>query len=263
MSIIHGAWSEQDVRAVLDALDRKTGMDSSGFEIAPYYVYSKEADVSCYFSRSFGSRSFFEFSFLDADLEEKRDLMVIESIRYMYIRFLEEQLQDFFSDYDNNVVHKTLCGILNVRDNRRDKKERHAWDYGSWWDRDCSEETLRLVCRAGDVRRVNIKDHIARFGIDIPSVSEKHALEKKLVTKFSKARVFYLGETVSHKTFGEGLVIDTFPTHTKQLLCVRFADAERIVQNRDVYKVVCGEIRKPAPRMPRVWSEIDEEAELP
>lgn len=90
---------------------------------------------------------------------------------------------------------------------------------------------------------------INRWGLQLPSMNRRKYLEKELIKKYSKVRVFSVHDSVIHNKYGRGVVLDTFPSINKQLLYVKFkSGACRIVQNRQVYKVVNGEIKKPVPK---------------
>ena len=70
--------------------------------------------------------------------------------------------------------------------------------------------------------------------------------KKELVKKYSRVRVFSVNDRVNHSKFGQGLVLDTMPDINKQRLLVKFDSGEiRVVQNRQVYKVVNGHVKKP------------------
>lgn len=80
----------------------------------------------------------------------------------------------------------------------------------------------------------------------LPSLNRRRYLEKALGKKYTKLRVFSAGDCVFHDKFGYGEVLDTLPSVNKQFLYVQFEmDEVRIVQNRRVYKVVNGEVKKP------------------
>ena len=75
-------------------------------------------------------------------------------------------------------------------------------------------------------------------------------MEKELVKKYSKVRVFAVNDRVVHNKFGHGVVLDTMPMTNKQLLYVKFESCEpRIVQNRQVYKMVNGQVKKPTAKV--------------
>lgn len=89
-------------------------------------------------------------------------------------------------------------------------------------------------------------EQIDRWGLHIPSVIRRRPSEKELVKKYTKNRVFSVDDRVVHNKYGQGTVLDTFPLVNKQLLYISFDKCDlRIVQNRQVYKLVNGEIKKP------------------
>ena len=75
-------------------------------------------------------------------------------------------------------------------------------------------------------------------------------MEKALVKKYTKARIFTVNDRIVHNKFGCGVVLDTMPMVNKQLLYVKFDDCEpRIVQNRQVYKMINGQVKKPTAKV--------------
>lgn len=84
------------------------------------------------------------------------------------------------------------------------------------------------------------------MGLTLPSLNRRRYLEKALIKKYTKLRVLVEGDYVFHDKFGYGKVLDTLPAVNKQFLYMQFEQGEtRIVQNRKVYKVVNGEVKKP------------------
>lgn len=75
-------------------------------------------------------------------------------------------------------------------------------------------------------------------------------MEKALVKKYMKVRIFAVDDRIVHNKFGCGVVLDTMPTTNKQLLYVKFDGCEpRIVQNRQVYKIINGQVKKPTAKV--------------
>lgn len=100
---------------------------------------------------------------------------------------------------------------------------------------------------SADIPSVDILEQIKRWGLQLPSMSRRMYLEKELIKKYTKVRVFSVNDDVLHNKYGRGTVVDTLPCINKQLLYVEFEDKERrVVQNRQVYKVINGEVKKPA-----------------
>ena len=75
---------------------------------------------------------------------------------------------------------------------------------------------------------------------------KRRSLERELIKKYSKLRVFTVNDNVVHEKYGRGKVLDTMPATNKQFLYVQFENGDsRVVQNRQVYKLVNGQVKKP------------------
>ena len=123
--------------------------------------------------------------------------------------------------------------------------------YYRWWRfRSTTEERLRKAIMSEDILSVDIVEQLEHWGNDLPSLRTRKYYEKELVKKCSRVRVFSVNDRVNHNKFGQGLVLDTMPDINKQRLLVKFDSGEiRFVQNRQVYKVVNGHVKKPVSKV--------------
>ena len=266
MSIIHGdLWSTDDIKSIFKCLDEKTGMHASEVDIIPYDILTEDL-FAFYTPDAICRKRHFSISLFDFDKSNVSDYKIIEKLRRAYCAYVEDELSSFFekNGFKFKIVHKSICGMLNIRETELTEKDMHRMCYSSdrfyyWWNNKPKASVFSNISHSRDVRKADIKKHILSFGADIPCIAEKRELEKKLLNRFSKAKVFYIGEQLSHKKNGFGYVIDTFPMDNKQMLLVRFNDGtERVVQNRDSYKIVNGIVKKPKSKFPSPGYTADE-----
>lgn len=233
MSAIHGKWTSEDIRMVIYALDEKTGMDGADLPICIYNGTDVKA-LASYTPMQKGNPLFrsFRFSAKYFDNDSFKDSAAIDVIRHEYCHYLVDVLDlksVFNEDNSHGKAWKTMCHLINV-----DPRS----TYNEWWFRRISSEELERLVLAEDIQTVNIMEQIERWGTDLPSKKRRLSLEKKLIKKYTKKRVFRVGDRLSHEKFGRGVVLDTMPTENKQLLFVEFDSSEkRIIQNRRVTKL--------------------------
>lgn len=243
MSILHGKWSVEDIRAVMLSLDEKTGMNGGSLPIYLRKTLGTGSTLGIYHPSSDNSFRYFSFSlayFNDADF---KDLAAIDVIRHEYCHYLVDalELKSIFGDEeDHGIAWKTVCGLCNTE------------SFGLYRERCFGRTTSNGLLNASlskDIPAVNIIEQIDRWGLQLPSLNRRKYLEKQLIKKFTKVRVFSVHDHVVHSRYGEGMVIDTMPAGNKQLLYVKFNVGEpRVVQNRQVYKIINGQIKKPNPK---------------
>lgn len=182
----------------------------------------------------------FSFSLEKFNGKNMNVLEVVGIIRQAYCLYLVDalELKVIFDDEDDyGVAWKTVCGLLNTN------------QYGicrGVFRRHTLEDAFNSAFLSEDIPSIDIMEQIDRWGLHIPSVIRRRQLEKELVKKYTKNRVFSVDDRVVHNKYGQGTVLDTFPLVNKQLLYISFDRCDpRIVQNRQVYKLVNGEIKKP------------------
>lgn len=108
-----------------------------------------------------------------------------------------------------------------------------------------TEDAFRNAFMAKDILPINITEQIDRWRMQLPSITMRRYMEKALVKKYTKVRIFAMNDRIVHDKFGYGVVLDTMPMTNKQVLYVKFDDCEpRIVQNRQVYKMINGQVKK-------------------
>jgi len=246
MSVIHGKWSSDEIREVILYLDKKTGMRGSTLPIYLRSSIPREGNhrrIIGTYRPSYGvSKNNGSFSFSQAFFDDSKykDLAVIDCIRHEYCHFLVDalELKSVFDDYDpHGAAWKTVCGILNTE------------HYGGSYFSPTTESGLRAAVIGEDIPEINITEQLNRWGLELPSLSRRRYLEKELTKKYSRIRVFRVHDRLIHQKFGKGTVLDTLPSEKKQLLYTEFDDGEfRIVQNRQVYKLVDEKVKKPAPK---------------
>ena len=241
MSTLHGKWSVEDVRKVIHSLDEKTGMNGASIRISLCRTLGDGSTLGTYHpSNDHGWRSF-SFSLAYFNDINFKDLAAIDVIRHEYCHYLVDalDLKSVFDDEDDHgVAWKTVCGLLNT--------DQHG-TYRAWFFRQATNESLQNAFMSADIPSVDILEQIKRWGLQLPSMSRRMYLEKELIKKYTKVRVFSVNDGVLHNKYGRGTVVDTLPCINKQLLYVEFEDKERrVVQNRQVYKVINGEVKKPA-----------------
>ncbi len=240
MSKLYGKWSVEDVREVIRGLDSRTGMNGASISIhlskslgdgSTLGTYCPSKD-NCWRSFSFSLKYFNDSNF--------NDLAAIDVIRHEYCHYLVDALglKELFNDEsDHGIAWKTACGLLNT--------DQHG-TYRAWYFPKATDDSFMNAYMSEDIQSVDILEQVDRWGLSLPSLNRRRYLEKSLVKKYTKLRVFSAGDYVFHDKFGYGKVLDTLPAVNKQFLYVQFEQEEaRIVQNRKVYKVVNGEVKKP------------------
>lgn len=242
MSVIHGKWSVEDIRKVIRNLDEKTGLHGADLRIYLGKRLENGSVLGTYFRGYGDSRMYRSFSFSQAyfDNNEFKDLAVIDVVTHEYAHFVVDELdlKAVFQDDDaHGIAWKTVCGLLNCC------QEQY---YCSRNFRLTTEAGLRRAIACENIPSADISEQLGRWGKDLPSLATRERYERELIRKYSKVRVFAVNDRVHHSKFGQGLVLDTMPDLNKQRLFVRFDNGEtRFVQNRQVYKVVNGQIKKP------------------
>lgn len=242
MSVIHGNWSVGDIRKVIQSLDEKTGLNGASIPIYLYKSLGEGNTLGTYRPGSGEDKRWrcFSFSLGYFNNDKFEDLAVIDTIRHEYSHHVVDELglKDVFEDNESHgIAWKTVCGLLNT-----DQDGYYRW----WRFRSTTEEGLRKAIMSEDIPSVDIVTQLERWGNDLPSLRTRKYYEKELVKKYSRVRVFSVNDRVNHNKFGQGLVLDTMPDINKQRLLVKFDSGEiRFVQNRQVYKVVNGHVKKP------------------
>lgn len=240
MSILYGQWSVEDVRDVLRGLDEKTGMDGASIHISLCKTLGNGLTLGTYHPGSDNSRRHFSFSLQYFNNVKFKDLAAVDVIRHEYCHYLVDalNLKSVFNDKDaHGIAWKTVCGLLNTD---------QYGTYRAWYFKRTSESSLLNALLSNDIQTIDILEQIGRWGCRLPSINRRKYLEKELIKKYTKARVFAVNNRVIHSKFGMGTVLDTLPFENKQLLYVAFDDGEpHIVQNRHVYKMVNGQVKKP------------------
>lgn len=241
MSALHGKWSVDDIRKIMQSLDAKTGMDGASLPIFLCREPGHGLTLGTYHPSSNNRFRYFSFSLAYFNDKNFKDLAAIDVIRHEYCHYLVDalELETVYEDDDSHgEAWKTVCGLLNTD------------QYGTfreYYFPSATEKSLHDASESEDIKSVDIMEQIDRWGCQLPSTNRRKYLEKKLVKKYTKLRVFSAHDRVIHSKFGQGEVIDTMPCENKQMLYVKFYNSEYcIVQNRQVYKVVNGEVKKPA-----------------
>lgn len=242
MSTIYGKWKREDIRAIIKSLDEKTGMHGATLPICLSKSINQGNTLGAYCPSKNGDRSWchFEFSLNYFNDEIFKDLAAVDVIRHEYCHFVVDVLglHEVFNDKDpHGKAWKTICGLL------------YTDPYGTYREglfRNTTEDTLLRMTMAEDIPKVDIMEQINRWGTDLPSLYRRKWMGKKLIKKYTKLRVFAVRDTVIHDFCGRGVVLDTMPEENKQMLYVLFDNGnQRIVQNRQVYKIVNGQVKKP------------------
>lgn len=241
MSTLHGKWNVDDVRKVIQSLDEKTGMNGASIHICLCRTLGDGSTLGTYHPSDDHKWRVFSFSLAYFNSEHFKDLAAIDVIRHEYCHYLVDALNlkaVFDDESDHGVAWKTVCGLLNTD---------QYGTYRAWFFRQATNETLRNAFMSADLPSIDIMGQINRWGLQLPSMSRRRYLEKELIKKYTKVRVFAVNDCVIHNKYGRGTVVDTLPSVNKQLLYVEFENSEcRVVQNRQIYKVVNGEVKKPA-----------------
>lgn len=240
MSTLHGKWSVEDIRKVIQSLDKKTGMNGASIHISLCKTLGNGSTLGTYRPSDNHSWRSFCFSLAYFNDSNFKDLAAIDVIRHEYCHYLVDalNLNAIFDDRDDHgVAWKTVCGLLNTD---------QYGTYRAWIFCLATDKTLQNAFMSDDIPRVDILDQINRWGLQLPSIKRRNYLEKALIKKFTKLRVFSVDDQIVHGRFGKGVVVDTMPYGNKQMLYVMFEDnIPRFVQNRQVYKVINGQIKKP------------------
>ena len=241
MSTLYGNWTVEDIRGVLRTLDAKTGMDSASLCINLCKSLGNDGLILGYYHPSDNNRNRqFSFSLQYFNNERFPDLAAVDVIRHEFCHFIVDalNLHTVFNDKDNHgIAWKTVCGLLNTDQRGTYRLSRFG---------QASESSLMNALLSEDIQPIDILEQINRWGCHLPSLTERRYLEKKLIKKYTKLRVFSTNDRIMHSKFGQGTVLDTLPFSNKQLLYVSFDLGDsRIVQNRHVYKLVNGQIKKP------------------
>lgn len=243
MSTIYGKWKKEDIRAVIQSLDDKTGMHGASLSIYLPELINEGTTLGAYCHNKGGDMRmcYFQFSRHHFNDSEFKDLAVIDVIRHEYCHYVVDclKLESVFNDDDpHGRAWKTVCGLLNTDQYGK---------YCKWHFYNTTEDRMLRMSMSEDILPVDIIEQIERWGCDLPSLYRRRRLEKKLIGKYTRVRVFSASDTVIHNYYGQGVVLDTLPMENKQMLYVRFDDGtRRIVQNRQVYKIVNGQVKKSA-----------------
>jgi hypothetical protein len=241
MSRLYGKWRVEDFREVIRGLDEKTGMNGASLSICAVKAMGKNGNtLGSYRPRKDASWGYFSFSLMYFDDNKFDDLDAIDVIRHEYCHYLVDALglNEVFHDQSvHGIAWKTACGLLNT--------DQSATYHGCFYPR-ATDDSFMNAYVSDDIQPVNILEQIDRWGLNLPSIKRRKRLEKSLIRKYTKLRVFKAGDSVFHDKLGYGKVLDTFPSDKKQLLYVEFEQGDvRIVQNRKVYKVINGDVKRP------------------
>ncbi len=241
MSALYGKWTAEDIRDVIRGLDEKTGMNGASIKISMVKTFCDKTTLGVYHpskNNEWRSFTFSQSHFNDSAFE---DLGVIFIIRHEYCHYVVDALglKDVFNDEGKHgAAWKTVCGLLNTEPSATYSNRYRFFK--------TTDELFLRFYLAEDIRKVNIMEQMGRWGIYLPSIKKRRHLEKELIKKYTKARVFKNSDMVIHEKYGRGTVLDTFPCENKQLLFVEFENgATQIVQNRRVYKLIDGKVKKP------------------
>lgn len=244
MSTLHGKWDVEDIRDVIKSLDEKTGMDGASLPIYLYKVLGDGNTLGTYHPSNDNKWRSFSFSLAYFNDDNFKDLAAIDVIRHEYCHYLVDalDLNTVFNDKDGHgIAWKTVCGLLNTDDHGK---------YCEWHFRKTTEKAMLEAVESKDILPVDIICQIDRWGHQLPSLIRRRYLEKKLLKKYTKARIFSINDRVIHNSFGYGTVVDTMPTEKKQLIYVDFDSGEsHIVQNRNVHKMINGEVKRPVSKV--------------
>ena len=242
MSTVHGKWQVEDIKQVIQCLDKKTGLNGAAL---PIYLNKSlgEGMTIGVFRRQFCLNRLwrsFSFSLKYFNSDTFGDHAVVDVIRRCYSSFVVDELglkAAFEEDDDHGLAWKTVCGLLNASQER---------SYYRWRYKGTPENELRRMMECEDIPPIDILEQLTRWGNNLPSLKQRKYFEKELIKKYTKVRVFSVNDRVTHNKYGEGRVLDTMPDVHKQRLFVLFDSGEtRIVQNRQVYKIVNGKTMKP------------------
>jgi len=240
MSKLYGKWSVEDIKDVIRSLDERTGMNGASISIHLRKSLGDGSTLGAYRPSKDNCWRSFLFSREYFDDSEFNDLAAIDVIRHEYCHYLVDvlELKKLFNDEnDHGIAWKTACGLLNTD---------QYGTYRAWYFPRATDDSFMKAYMSEDITPVDILEQVDRWGLALPSLNRRKELEKALVKKYTKLRVFSVGDCVFHDKFGYGEVLDTLPSVNKQFLYVQFKQGEiRIVQNRRVYKVVNDEVKKP------------------
>lgn len=240
MSKLYGKWNVEDVREVILGLDVRTGMNGASISIHVSKSLGDGSTLGIYHPSKNNCWRSFSFSLKYFNDSNFNDLAAIDVIRHEYCHYLVDALglKELFNDEnDHGIAWKTACGLLNT--------DQHG-TYRAWYFPKATDDSFMIAYMSEDIQPVDILEQVDRWGFALPSLKRRRCLEKNLVKKYTKLRVFLAGDDVFHDKFGYGKVLDTLPAVNKQFLYVQFEQEKaRIVQNRKVYKVVNGEVKKP------------------
>ena len=187
MSKIYGKWSVEDVREVILGLDARTGMNGASISIhlskslgngstLGTYRPSKE---NCWRSFSFSLKYFNDSNF--------NDLAAIDVIRHEYCHYLVDALglKELFNDEnDHGIAWKTACGLLNTD---------QYGTYRAWYFPKATDDSFMNAYMSEDIKSVDILEQVDRWGLALPSLNRRRYLEKALIKKYTKLRVFFGG----------------------------------------------------------------------
>jgi len=254
MSSLYGKWNVDDVRDVIRSLDEKTGMNGAELHIWLSRSLGDGSTLGQYHPGSNNLTREFSFSLKYFNDKKFNDLAVIDVIRHEYCHYIVDAL-NLKKIYQEEASHgrawKTTCGLLNT------DQDAH---FCSWYFPKPTEDSFMKAYLSEDIKSVDIIEQIERWGLSLPSLNRRKYLEKALIKKYTKLRIFSIGDYVIHSTFGYGRVLDTLPCANKQYLYAQFEHVgTRIVQNRYVYKVINGEIKRPVSKsvMKRLYTDFN------
>lgn len=206
MSKFYGKWSAEDIREVIRSLDERPGMNGASIFIRLSKSLSDGSTLGTYRPSKDNYWRAFSFSLKYFNDSNFNDLATIDVIRHEYCYYLVDALglKELFNDENNHgIAWKTACGLLNT--------DQHG-TYRAWCFSKATDDSFRNAYMSEDIQPVDILEQVDRCGLTLPSLNRRRYLEKALIKKYTKLRVFSAEDCAFHEKFGYGEVLDTLPS---------------------------------------------------
>lgn len=237
MSVLREKWEVEEIRKVIENLDKKTGLEGAKIPIHLSKSLGDEGLTLGTYRSGFRCFAFSKKYFNDPSF---RDSEAIDVIRHEYCHYVVDELglKEVYEDDDGHgEAFRCACAFLKTSDERYHRSYRFP---------NISEERLQMLIAADDLKQVHILAELERWGVGFQSVKYEKYMRKQLEKKYGRARVFRVNDKLVHEKYGHGIVLDERVGDKKQMLYVEFENGEiRFVQNRHVYKIINGQIMKP------------------
>ena len=184
MSKLYGKWSAEDIREVIRSLDERTGMNGASISIRLSKSLGDGSTLGTYRPSKDNCWRTFSFSLKNFNDSNFDDLAAFDVIRHEYCHYLVDALglKELFNDEnDHGIAWKTACGLLNT--------DQHG-TYRAWYFSKATDDSFMNAYMSEDIQPVDILEQVDCWKLTLPSLNRRRYLEKALIKKYTKLRVF-------------------------------------------------------------------------